>query len=210
MYYVIMMTDAMSNPNTKTDVISILIVESRCIWILSYKFINLHESNGCRRKTRSWKHLLDQIFSFYIKYKVNFQVEYFRHTVEDSWSSSDEYHLGLNLGFDAVAGLKFGMHFNYTHTFTASYSEKRDITDWSVVEQTDAVSGDAKWSYYQQWPVDMLRNSVSNFPSNWQQFYSEPWHPCKVKSPSNLSKYAFGNHNSVGRNLHNVSLGYFT
>jgi hypothetical protein len=60
----------------------------------------------------------------------------------------------MNLGFKGE--LVYGdLSFNYTHTFTASYSESREITDWSVIETTDPVASTGRWHYFQQWPVDM-------------------------------------------------------
>lgn len=61
-----------------------------------------------------------------------------KHEVGRSWSSTDSFQMSMNLGFkgEQVEG---GLNFNYTKSFTASYSESREITDWSVIENTDPV-----------------------------------------------------------------------
>ena len=64
------------------------------------------------------------------------------------------YACVVNLGFKGKA-VYGDVKFNYTHTFTASYTETRDITDWSIIENTNPVQSTGVWRYYQQWPVDM-------------------------------------------------------
>jgi hypothetical protein len=76
------------------------------------------------------------------------------HEIGKSWSSTDSFSMSMNLGFEGKL-FKGGLNFNYSHTFTASYSESREITDWSVVEATNPVSSTGYWNYYQSWPMDM-------------------------------------------------------
>jgi hypothetical protein len=120
-----------------------------------------------------------------------------KHEVGRSYSSTDSYSFSMNLGFEGK-NVKGGMNFNYTKSFTASYSESREITDWSVVEDTDPASSTGQWHYFQQWPVDMLVNRADNFPQNWEQYYERPWGPCKVRDVPNLSRFALTTHDSMG------------
>jgi hypothetical protein len=120
-----------------------------------------------------------------------------RHEVSNGWSVVDEYKLNVNLGYDATVGPKGDINFNYTHRFTAEYSEKRDITDWSVIEKTDPETSEGNWQFYQQWPTDMMILDTENFPTYWELFFEKAWNPCKVKDVPNLSKYTMTTHNTM-------------
>ncbi|KAI3646577.1 hypothetical protein MP228_009505 [Amoeboaphelidium protococcarum] len=119
-----------------------------------------------------------------------------KHEVGRSWSSTDSFQMSMNLGFkgEQVEG---GLNFNYTKSFTASYSESREITDWSVIENTDPVQSRGLWRYSQSWPVDMMHNMVDNFPKRWPEYYEQAWNPCRCKTVPNLSQFALATHNSM-------------
>lgn len=54
-----------------------------------------------------------------------------------------------------------GIKFKHYKSFSASFSERRELTDWSVVENTDPGSSLGRWKYHQQWPVDMYKLLMS-------------------------------------------------
>jgi hypothetical protein len=118
------------------------------------------------------------------------------HTIGRSWQSNDHYALSMNLGYNGK-DWSGGMKFDASHTFTASYTENRDITDWSVVENTNPVSSTGQWRYHQKWPVDMLLNDLDTFGRTWEFYFERPWNPCQVRDVPNLSKYALSTHDSM-------------
>lgn len=179
-YYAFMLVDGIHNPNNqKADMHAVGIY-------LSSLQMSLH----AEREDGT----TDPSNLFWIK--SNPPTQNTQHTVGRSWESTDSYSLSMNLGFkgEVVHG---DITFNYSHTFTASYKESRDITDWSVLENTDPIDSTGSWNYYQQWPVEMRSNSVDNFPGIWEQYFDQPWNPCVVKDVPNLSKYALTTHNSI-------------
>jgi len=180
LYYAFVLVDGLHNPNTQ------LATPDAVGLYLSNLDINIHAERADREA--------DHENVFWIRSSPKTQNT--QHTIGRSWSSTDAYSMSMNLGFTGkvVSG---SMNFNYTHTFTASYSESRDITDWSVVENTNPVSGTGQWRYYQQWPVDMLQHNVQDFPRVWEQYYEQSWNPCRVKDVPNLSKFALATHNSM-------------
>ena len=180
MYYAFMLVDGLHNPNTQ---LSIPEAVGGYLSNLEIKMQAARENGEPDSDNIFW-------------IKSNPPTQNTQHTIGQKWESTDSFSLGMNLGFkgEEVSG---GINFNYTKTFTASYSEKRDITDWGVVENTNPVVGRGDWRYSQSWPVDMQINRDRNFPRNWEQFYAQPWNPCIVKEPPNLSRYALGTHDTM-------------
>lgn len=181
LYYTFLLVDALHNPNTQTATPE----------AVGFYLTNLEIDMHAERADGTG---VDPANVYWIKSSPPTQNT--QHTVGHSWSSTDSYSLSMNVGYDGQ-NFKGDLSFNYTHTFTASYEEKRDITDWSVVENTDPVVSTGRWRYYQSWPVDMLQNNYKNFPRNWESYYEQSWNPCRVKTPPNLSMYALGTHDSM-------------
>lgn len=181
-YYTFLLVDGLHNPNTQTH-------QSAAVgFFLSGLELNIHAERTDGEA--------DPENIFWIKSSPPTQNT--QHTVGKSWESKDTYSTSINLGFKGKE-VHGDFNFNYTHTFTTSYSESRDITDWSVVENTDPVHSKGKWLYYQQWPVDTLRHSLPSFPQDWPMYYEQQWNPCRVREVPNLSLYALGTHNSMGK-----------
>ena len=180
LYYAFVLVDGLHNPNTQLsnrDAVGLY---------MSNLNINIHAERADGKRDN------DNL----IWIKSSPKTQNTQHTIGRSWESTDSYSFDMNLGFTGKV-LSGGLKFNYTHTFTASYSESRDITDWSVVENTNPVAGTGQWKYYQSWPIDMMANSVDNSARNWEQYFEQSWNPCRVKDVPNLSKYALGTHNSM-------------
>lgn len=138
LYYAFVMVDAIHNPQTQ---------------LANDDAVGLYLSNlDIRISANRENDETDPENLFWIKSSPPTQNT--KHEIGKSWSSTDSFSLSMNLGFKGEL-FSGGLSFNYTHTFTASYSETREITDWSVVEATDPVSSVGVWSYYQSWPVDM-------------------------------------------------------
>lgn len=201
-YYVAVLVDGIHNPETK-------VVQDDAVGLyLSRVSIQLQALNGDGNP--------DPENIYWIKSSPATQNT--KHEEGRQEKSTDEYEFAMNLGcvidtFDlSNTTLNFSydgevvkgdVHFKYTHTFEASYHETREITDWSVVQNTNPLRSTGEWLYHQTWPVDMLQYGHNNFPQYWELFYASAWNPCRVKQVPNLSKYAFDTHNSIGT-LHSM------
>jgi len=123
------------------------------------------------------------------------------HTEGSSESNTNSHEKSFNLGYDgekdAVSG---SFSFSSVKSHETSYSVTTDITDWSVVEQSDAVKGFGQWKYYESWPTNVVNYPGSNFANNFEQWYStsatsnselsaknSATSGCQVKNPPVLS-----------------------
>jgi len=94
----------------------------------------------------------------------------------------------LTIGESASLGRgtsSFG--FSQSYAWTNSYSQTTDIEDVSVNEDTDPISGEGEWYFYQEAPFNIEENPPYNFGNDWEAWYSSEWSPCVVQIGPNLA-----------------------
>eukprot|EP01132_Coremiostelium_polycephalum_P007820 gene7820-9628_t len=89
------------------------------------------------------------------------------HQVTNTASTKTSFSVNFEITPDGGGGGA-----SYSKTWSTSYTDVEDISDWGVVEMTNPAPQTSGWVYHQQFPYDPYLLGLENFPVWWQQAYS--------------------------------------
>ncbi len=92
---------------------------------------------------------------------------------------SDTTTVGCSASFSKDGA---GIGFSRSYSFTNSYSDTVQVYDFNVVEDTNPNTGEGKWIFYEEAPVNIQTYPLENFGNDWESWYSNQWFVCSSLS----------------------------